>query len=133
MPHEHDSSEKNPAQDVPRVGFICTSYRPGHSVHYVAAMKHAPTLTPLDAEIHEADDAFEVTVADESFAVLTHNPQGLRDLLDELGGNCEWYPSINLACWRHDGIRHWVSLSRESLTPCVSVEDMHRAEREAWS
>lgn len=133
MTKKHDSSEDSTAKDVPRVGFICASYRPGHSVHYVAAMKHAPTLTPLDADIHAEDGTFALHAGDDVSVVLTHNPQGLRDLLDELGGSCLWYPSINLACWEGDGVRHWVNLSPDPVTPCISVEEMQFAEMQAWS
>ena len=133
MSNKHGSSRESTAKDVPRVGFICASYRPGHSVHYEPATKQAPGLTPLDADIRDADGTFELRVGDDVRVVRTHNPQGLRDLLEELGGTCLWYPQINLACWRDDGVRHWVNLSLDALTGCISVEEMQFAEREAWS
>lgn len=131
-PTPPDSSAPTP-KDVPRVGFACASYLPGHDVHYIPVVKLSATRSHESATLDLGGDAFILRVADEANFVHTHNPQGLRGLIRDLGSACRWYPSFSYACWPDGEVRHWVNLSLEELTPCISREQALEAEWEAWT
>ena len=127
-----DSSAPAP-KDVPRSGFTCVSYLPGHDVHYIPVLKFSATRRHSLAQLAFSGKAFQLHIGDEVHVVQTHNPQALRQLIEDFGGACKWYPSLNYACWPHRDVRHWVNLSLEGLTPCVSVEEGRRREWETWT
>ena len=131
-PTSRESSTPTP-KDVPRVGFTCASYLPGHDVHYIPVLKISATRSHSQAHLDFTGDAFRLHVAEETQLVQTHNPQALRELIQELGGDCRWYPSLNYACWPDGEVRHWVNLSLEGLTPCISRQEAIQAEWETWT
>ena len=130
--HPRHSSAPAP-KDVPRAGFTCVSYLPGHTVHYIPVLKHSASRTHTPAQLVPTGDAFRLHIGDEAHLVQTHNPQALRQLIEDLGGACRWYASFNYACWPQRDVRHWLNLSLEGLTPCVSVEEGLLREWEAWT
>ena len=127
-----DPSRPKP-KDVPRVGFTCASYLPGHDVHYIPVVKLSPNRSYAPANIDFIGDDFTLRVEDDTRLVQTHNPEALRRLIQELGSACRWYPSFSYACWPDGEVRHWVNLSLEELTPCASREQALKAEWEAWT
>jgi hypothetical protein len=120
--------------DAPRAGFTCVSREPGHTVHYAAALKQAPSLVPVPAtlHVHETDDDLGLEVDGETSPVWSHNPAALWALVEELGSRCAWYPTLQLACWPTADTRHWVHLSLEPVGPCMSAEGARRAEWRHW-
>jgi len=133
MPSNPRDSSAPAPKLVPRAGFRCVSYLPGHDVHYIPVLKYSAARSHAPAQLALSGDAFQLHFGGEAHLVQTHNPQALRQLIEDFGGACRWYPSFNHACWPHDGVRHWVNLSLDGLTPCVSVEEGRLREWEAWT
>ena len=117
-----DSSPRVP-KNVPRAGFTCVSYLPGHDVHYIPVLKLSVTRSHAPAKLDFTGDSFRLQIADESHFVQTHNPEALRRLIEGRGGACRWYPSFSYASWPAGEVRHWVNLTLEELTPCISREE----------
>lgn len=111
------------ANSVPRAGFTCVSYLPGHDVHYIPVLKLSATRSHAPAKLDFTGDSFRLQIADESHLARTHNPEALRRLIEGRGGACRWYPSFSYASWPAGEVRHWVNLSLEELTPCISREE----------
>lgn len=120
-------------RDVPRLGFECGSYQDGHNVHYASALKGAPTLEPIPARLRVEGDALVLHHGGERFRVFQHNPAAVELLLQELGANCDWFPSLHLARWVRDDVQHWASFALEAIDACWSREEIHLAELRHWS
>ena len=132
MTQEHQSAQTDKPKDVPRAGFSCGSYGPGHCVHYMPVTKLSRDRTPLPARLEVRGEALVLIVDGQDSTVWNHNPSAVRDIAESLGSACDWYPTLGLARWIDGDIRHWVNLSLEPVTSCESVEDVRRAELDAW-
>jgi hypothetical protein len=132
MTGDQDAAQPQESKDVPRAGFICGSYESGHCVHYLPVMKRARDLTPLPAALQPRGDGWLLDVEGDEHAVWNHNDAALTEVVEQLGSACDWFPTLGLARWVDGGIRHWVSLSLEPISGCASVEQVRRAEIDAW-
>ena len=119
-------------KDIPRAGFTCASYEPGHNVHYASALKQAPDRTPLTAVLLREGERFILEVDGRRHEVWTHNSAAVWVLIEERDPACQWYPDLQLVCWVGQDGRHWVHLSLEPVTPCFSSEEARRAEWRRW-
>lgn len=119
--------------DIPRVGFSCSLYLDGHSVHYIPVTRLAPTLEPVPATLRMDGDEITLVIDRHRTRVHSHNPAGIGLLISEFGAKCRWYPTLRLACWPRPTERHWVSLALDPIEPCISAEDAYLAEVRHWS
>ena len=120
-------------KDVPRAGFTCGSYEPGHNVHYASALKRAPGLTPLSALLGHHDEGITLTASESVMRIWTHNEAAIWMLIEEVAARCAWYPTLGLACWITPDVRHWANLSLEPVTACFSTDEARRAEWRHWN
>jgi hypothetical protein len=112
-------------KDIPRVGFTCGSYLAGHNVHYFPVLKRAPLLTPIEASLTSSPQILTLHDAAGPHVVHNHNPTAVGTLIDELGEECLWYPTLSLACLPSAGIRHWVNLSSEPLVELTAQGNLY--------
>ena len=133
MTHEQETPRPNGPKDVPRAGFTCGSYLPGHCVHYIPVQKLVPDLIPVSASLQCQGDQLTLLIQNESSPVWTHNTDGVQEIIEDFGSECDWFPTLKFARWVHENVRHWVNLSLEPVSVCASVERVRRAEMRAWS
>lgn len=129
----HRNSAGQTVSSLPHGDVTCVSYLPGHHVHHIPVLRYAAERTFTAGHLEFTHDVLRLFVGGEAMPVSTHNTQALRELVEQIGGSCRWYPSLNYACWPDGNLRHWVNLSLAGLTPCVSQDKGQSMEWEAWT